>query len=463
MEEASTISSRSNSSDLQSEIDEMNNLLKVERRLVLQSQKNYKSLKHKYIKVMEENSKIKTELNNIQSYANENQRLHGVIKELEKKSRDIVRNLSEDCNERKRQNMEFRANSLAEIQTVFRKEIDDQKNETKRIAQEKDDLIEENDKLLEAIRDLNSQLMKARRDLKQKEHEMSIELSTQLDKIVGQFNESRETELEKLSDSEIIEQQRARIFKLEIALKDEESSKLKKLDELHCQIRETENKLSEERKKSIKADAKADRAFNETIGLRMVLEQKQTELDAIRSKLNSAMNSQMFMELQISEKERLLEMDQQDQSMMFQKRLMELEYLINERNCIIDELKQKLGEAEIEKNKGYNQLQGENHEEKWKLQAEKERLIHNNKLSRVTDERNRLEETVAELKEKLKTTPETIAESTRLRKDLIEKELEIKTLRQYYRDLLKKMKNSLLLLEKRYKSAQRKLENSVCF
>uniref|UniRef100_A0A1I7WZ74 RAB6-interacting golgin n=1 Tax=Heterorhabditis bacteriophora TaxID=37862 RepID=A0A1I7WZ74_HETBA len=95
------------------------------------------------------------------------------------------------------------------------------------------------------------------------------------------------------------------------------------------------------------------------------------------------------------------------------------------------------------------------------IRTEKKESEYQLIINYLKQERNKLEITVAELKKKLLTSPETVSEVIRLKEIVKSKDIEINRAREHYRELLKRMKSSLLNLEKRHRKTQEKLEASI--
>ncbi|CAB3404556.1 unnamed protein product [Caenorhabditis bovis] len=450
-----------------SEIDELNRILLVERELVLKTQENYRNLKQNFVELSKENEQLRAKIEAIERENFENEDVRDNFATLQQKSAQIIKNMQLDNEEREARYEQFRVEVLEELQCVYRKEIASQNSEIAKLRNDRNELVKENDELLEKISDFHSEIENLKRKEKQREAEIREEYDKKMMEMIK--NESKVSPTF-LKFSEVIDDLREQLNKKEAS----HLARCQQLGETLIErnkdienLKRNENSLKIEIIGLKQKIEEAERKGNED-----KLKEKEIEIAQANRKLEANLKERINLEAQIRESERSWEKRMEDAQEAFAVQISKIESICIKKDERIRELESAVDGLDdlqklIEKTENSRRIEQENRE---RLEKELKNLY--GKLDAVNEEketfmagirleRNILEQSVVELKKQLETTPETVAEVTKLRTALRESENKRFNDKERYQTLLSEMKVALKSIEKQQRNTQNKLRETL--
>ncbi|WKX94779.1 hypothetical protein Q1695_011779 [Nippostrongylus brasiliensis] len=228
--------------------------------------------------------------------------------------------------------------------------------------------------------------------------------------------------------------------------------------------------LREERERRIDLETTARRIRADVDVARKQVATKQNELFAVRSELNRRMKQDMEKEIAWLSKEENFRTMLMQRTASFEQKTAEFEREAVEKDELISDLRRqvdKLTDAQ-QQSITENSVKIED-EEKRRLKEDLKTLSIASKqndevnkaiIEELKKDRNKLEITIAELKNNAQAYPSKTAELNRLKRLLEEKDEKLNASRRSYRHLLRKVETSLIHLEKQQQQTKRKLEES---
>ncbi|CAJ0960139.1 unnamed protein product, partial [Mesorhabditis belari] len=448
---------------------ELNHIFEAERELVLKTQENYRQLKRRFFEVKEELLVVKEENNELKSRHGNSEKLERNFADLEKKSRDLIEKLEEEGKEREIKNEIFRTTKLEELRKVFQKELLEEEKRYGMIMEEKKILMEMNEKLEENLCRQKSVTRQSELDAREKEKRLRDHFVEETNKILKDLE--REGPISS-HDSQLVEGYRKEITVLEEKCREFDEKLRESRQKYENYLESLNREMREERMEKEKRGNECKRLTNSLRIQKEMIRLKDGEIEILQKKINSILKEKMERENENLQNEQRHSINSDRLGAEFAEKFSLLEGECLKKNMTIlnlrDEITQNRQEIEgllgkiEEKDKVAEKMKKNefnSQKQRQQFEAEMEKMRKNCENEKIRHEK--MEETILILRNQFETSPETITRVKKLEKLLIEKEDTNKALRQHYRDLLKRMKQSLISLEKKHSRAQQKLANHI--
>ncbi|GMT15790.1 hypothetical protein PFISCL1PPCAC_7087, partial [Pristionchus fissidentatus] len=454
----------------QSEVDELNRILEVERQLVLRTQENYKLLKEKSVMLSADNKELRKRVERLTIELDDLKARRRDEEEIEHKSREVIRAFDDDVRAREDRLARQDVDTVAELQRVFRKELSEREEELEREKGWRVEMEAEVDRMAEEMRRARDEERRRDKDRREDRNKLERHMESMLrEKETTDSGSSRD---QMKHYESLLEHHRTLILELEDKLLKVTQDSARRESEYREEIRDKDHRIREEREEKVKAEAVAARISTEYSQFKEKLARKQEKIDALERKINELIVGKSALEMEILDRERK-QLEENDQMKLhFESRLASLESSFHARNEEYNELAESLGELEdlrrslTESEEKIAELEGEREkrERKRREESDESRRVKarlQSEIEKTRGERDTAERKCVELKKRLETDPETADEVVRLKKKVRDAEAELLGTREHYRDLLKRLKTSLRNLEIRHARAQEKLTSHI--
>ncbi|CAJ0585909.1 unnamed protein product, partial [Mesorhabditis spiculigera] len=422
---------------------DLGQILEAERELVLKTQDNYRQLKQKFVELQE--------------------RLHEVTQQNEV--------LAAERQDREVKNELFRATTLSEVRESFKLELVEYERRLEEVDHQRQMLQAKNLKLEDMLREQRVESRKATEEWHDKERRLHAYFEEETAKSIAKLQTERAAKTSEASEH--AEQYREEIRGLERRCRElsdrllSTNSKYEEELKRERRLREREQLAREEDASEIHrlqaAQSEADR----------LLHRKAEELQVLQKKLNEVLLEGLQREASWKQDEtRLLndfEHSKKNMRQIYDK--LEAEYTIKESQALEQAKPSPRIETatDIEETAHLKKEATKRHENlEQKLELERKR--HKEELASLvarleaeTKSKQQLDETIVTLKKKLIINPEAEKQLNYAAAQLLAKEDELKKTRAHYKELLKRMKASLLNIERKYKKTQANFEKSIVF
>ncbi|CAJ0566460.1 unnamed protein product, partial [Mesorhabditis spiculigera] len=423
---------------------DLGQILEAERELVLKTQDNYRQLKQKFVELQERLHDVTQQNEVLLARQSNTEKLQQNFHILEQQSRALIQQASKITKDMIRYLL-FRSTTLSELRESFKLELVEYERRLEEVDDQRQMLQAKNLKLEDMLREQRVESRKATEEWHDKERRLHAYFEEETAKSIAKLQTERAAKTSEASEH--AEQYREEIRGLErsVSVVYRESMSARKMRQRFTGYKQH----SQRQIACFIVKLRSSRKLNEVLleGLQREASWKQDETRLLNDFEHSKKNMR-----QIYDK-------------------LEAEYTIMESRASDEAKPSRSVEAatDIEETAHLKKEATKRHENlEQKLEMErkrhKEELASSvARLEAETKSKQQLEDTIVTLKKKLTINPEAEKQLNYAAAQLLAKEEELKKTRAHYKELLKRMKVSLLNIERKYKKTQANFEKSIVF